>query len=138
MECNVTQSTDPDTVILTGPVRFRWVFCQLEDIRRCRKRNDVTKTLESLPDGLPETYDRILRNIDEKDRDDALKILRFLAFSSRPVTIEEVAEVVAVDLVNLLFDPGERLIHPRETLSICSSLVSFSARGDNDREHTGE
>ena len=83
--------------------------------------------MKSLPKTLDETYDRILRNIDEDYRQDALRILQWLAYSARPLQIEEVAEIVAVDAEQSRFDPENRLRDPRDVLTICSSLVTTAA-----------
>src|SRR5437764_417870 len=89
----------------------------------------LRKTLKSLPKTLDDTYARILLSIDEGYIQDALKILQWLSFSTRPVLIKEVAEVVAVDLERShpRFDPEQRLHEPHDLLVICSSLVTTSS-----------
>ena len=128
-----------EVVILTWLSRFRWVVCQLDILRECFNLKALRTALESLPVGLNETYDQILSKIPKGHKDDALKVLRFLVFSLRPVSIDEVAEVVAVDLHSCQFEPSERLRTPRDLLRICSSLVTISSAettGDYDaREH---
>jgi hypothetical protein len=74
---------------------------------------------------LDATYDHILQNIDEEYIQDALQILQWLAYSARPLRIEELVEVIAVDIEgNPRFDPERRLPEPRDILTICSSLVT--------------
>jgi hypothetical protein len=53
--------------------------------------------LAQLPKDLDGTYDRILGHIQEKDREDAVKLFQWLAFSVRPLKLPELAEVVQVD-----------------------------------------
>lgn len=62
---------------------FRWVDCQLQAIRQCGKKKQLRKTLATLPKDLDEQYRRDLENIDEKDAEDALKLLQWLAFPQR-------------------------------------------------------
>ena len=58
--------------------------------------------------------------------DDAIRILRFLALSARPVLLKEVAEIVAYDLEhNAGFNEELRLHEPHDLLAICSSLVTI-------------
>jgi hypothetical protein len=104
--------------------------CQLDELRTCLKPNDLREALKSLPETLDETYGRILDNINKNKRHskDAFKILQWLAYSARPLRIEEVAEVIAVDIEgDPRFDPENRLREPRDILTICSSLVTITA-----------
>jgi hypothetical protein len=72
-----------------------------------------------------------LTNIKEH-REDAIRILQFLTFSERPLTIKEAVDAIVVDPSrNPQFDPELRLPIPREILKICSSLVSFVTRPAN-------
>jgi ankyrin repeat protein len=109
-------------------------------LRKCLKLDALRKALKSLPKTLDDTYARILCDIDEEYSQDAFKILQWLAYSARPLQIEEVAEVIAVDIKDdPRFDPGNRLREPRDILTICSSLVTTAAsiietRGGNSYE----
>lgn len=113
--------------MLTGHLRFRWVDCQLSEIRKCMKLSSLEKTLGALPTTLDATYDRILTNIDEEYVDDAIRVLQWLAFSARPMTVDEVAETLSICLDDdPRFDPDRRLKDPSDILVICSSLVTVS------------
>lgn len=71
----------------------------------------------------------MLCQIDEDHAEDALKVLQWLAFSARPLALEEVAEATAISMDDLpRFDPENRLRHPTDILAICSSLISVSTR----------
>jgi hypothetical protein len=73
---------------------------------------------------LDETYDRILSNVDEQHSEDAHKVLQWLVFSARPMTLAEVADGLSVDLDNdCLLEPEERLRDPQDILTICSSVT---------------
>lgn len=54
--------------------------------------------LESLPDSLDETYERMLCNIDSDLIDDARRILTLLCFSPTPMCISELIDGIAVDI----------------------------------------
>jgi hypothetical protein len=104
---------------------------QLDSLEYCRIANDIYKRLESLPDGLDETYDRILSKIKDEDRKWAIRVLECLAFSARLMRLEEVDEVVAFNLDSGQFD--QRLPHPLAVLEICSSLITISSGTDEMR-----
>ena len=110
--------------------RFRWVECQLDALRICKRPNDVRQSLKELPRTLDKTYDRILENIPEDDRRDVYSVIQMLAASCRPLTIDEVAEALAVDYENKTFDPiNGRLMDKYEILKFCSSLSPFRESG---------
>lgn len=76
---------------------FRWVACQLEALRGCFTRKELEKALETLPATLEETYERTLAAIEESRRSSICHILRFLCFSARPMRLDEMSEVLAID-----------------------------------------
>ncbi|PVH67502.1 ankyrin, partial [Cadophora sp. DSE1049] len=123
-----------DTLMEGAQGMFRWVVCQLDVLRKCLKLDALRKALKSLPKTLDETYARILLGIDEDYRQDAFRILQWLVYSARPLRIEEIVEVIAIDTEQSRFDPENRLPDPRDLLTICSSLVttiSVTAEGNN-------
>jgi hypothetical protein len=118
--------------------RFRWVVCQLDALRRCRTPAALEKALTCLPKTLYETYDRILLEINEDYRQDALNLLQWLSFSVRTLSLSEAVDILATDPDTengLLFDQNRRLWNPRDVLMICGSLVTITVsdvRQDGD------
>jgi hypothetical protein len=109
--------------------RFRWVALQLDELRRCRSRFQVEKQLGRLPKDLYDSYDRIFCRIDERDQEDALKLLQWLAFSIRPLELDELAEVVTVDFESRdlpWIDCNRRYGDAEDILEVCSGLVSIT------------
>ena len=87
----------------------------------------MRKTLKNLPKTLDDTYDRILAAIPDETWQIARSALMLLTQSIRPLTIEELAEAMVIDLEGECFNPDEhRLTNYRHVLEICSSLVSIS------------
>jgi hypothetical protein len=87
----------------------------------------MTEQLASLPKDLLDTYDRIILCIERVD--DAKRFLQWIAFSARPLSLKEIAEVVVVDFASEdspVYDPERRYNSPRRVLDVCSSLVSES------------
>ena len=106
--------------------RFRWVFCQLEVLRHCFPTN-LRHTLEELPKSLDETYKRVLKDINNANREHAYRLLQCLAVASRPLRVEELAEVLAFDFTGgVPKSISDWRWEDREAavLSACSSLVS--------------
>src|SRR5712675_601718 len=117
------------------PNRFRWVFCQLEVLRHCLP-SSVRRTLNELPESLDETYERVLKEIKKPNRDHAHRLLQCLVVAIRPLRVEELAEVLAVD-----FDDPEGIAKLKPSwrwedeeqalLSSCSSLITIVESGDS-------
>ncbi|KAI1663836.1 hypothetical protein L13192_12233, partial [Pyrenophora tritici-repentis] len=106
---------------------FRWVVCQLDTLAKCLNRAMLRESLTTLPQTLDQTYERILSAINDGYSKYAMRILQWLTFSARPLSVEEIAEVVAIDVArDLAFDRDEVLEDPLEALSICSSLVTIT------------
>ncbi|KAF1939184.1 hypothetical protein EJ02DRAFT_504930 [Clathrospora elynae] len=112
---------------------FRWAVCQLDTLGECRTRASLRKSLATLPPTLEKTYDRILSAISEADSQYAVPILRWLTFSARPLSADEVAEIVAINLEDeARFDPEEVLEDPLDVLNICSSLVTMTTEEEGE------
>ncbi|KAH9039450.1 hypothetical protein EDB83DRAFT_1718302 [Lactarius deliciosus] len=75
---------------------FRWVFCQLEMLRNCLPQN-VRSVLTELPKSLDETYERMLKEIGKVNPHQAHRLLQCLTVATRPLRVEELAEVLALD-----------------------------------------
>jgi ankyrin repeat protein len=108
--------------------RFRWAYCQLETLRNCKVR-DISSTLKGLPKDLNETYERILQGIPDKMRKDAHRIFQWLTVSFRPLRVEELADVFAIDFDEETsgipkFEPSWHESNAEDALlSACSTLV---------------
>lgn len=71
-------------------------------------------------------YERILCEIDKVASEHAVRMLRWLAFSKRPLRVEELAEVAALDAERRpAFIRDEVIADPSDILNICSSLVTI-------------
>jgi ankyrin repeat protein len=114
--------------------------CQLDTLGKCRNRAMLRKALAALPPTLDKTYERILCAIVEEDAEYAVRALLWLAFSDRPLAVDEVAEAIAIDVArDPAFDREEVLEDPLEALEICSSLVTISSDSGNGRvQSTGK
>ena len=113
------------------------MYCQLEALRHCLPPS-VRGILEALPDTLDETYERVLREINKANRDHARRLLQCLTVALRPLRVEELAEVLAIDFDTPShggipqLNPNWRWAdHHQAVLSTCSSLIAIVDDGDS-------
>ncbi|KAF8507548.1 hypothetical protein JB92DRAFT_2680050, partial [Gautieria morchelliformis] len=127
-ELDITDEKVETNLINGAHGMFRWVVCQLDALGKCCTLADIETASQSLPRTLYEMYDKILLNIPEEDRQSALKVLQWLAFSVCAISLAETVEILATNPHTTdpcLFSPNKRLLNPREILTICSSLVTI-------------
>lgn len=111
--------------------RFQYIRFQLEELRELSSISKIRKALLDLPTGLDATYDRILQNINAKFRRQVMNSLKWLAFSRRSLTIEELAELFIIDPdKDIAFDEGARLFSSSVILKYFSGLI-FSEKETN-------
>lgn len=107
----------------------------MDALRKCLKADAVRKALKALPKDLDATYDRILNSIEEDYRAEAFSVLQWLAFSARPMRLEEIAEATSMaGEDHPVFTPEKRLSEPTDVLTICTSLVTLTERKGSHRE----
>jgi len=107
--------------------RFRWVFFQLETLRRCFPPS-IRRLLDELPTTLDKTYERILMEIPEEKWNHAHRLFQCLIVCFRPLRVEELGDVLSVRFDS---DTTADLVtgwRPDDTedaiLSACSSLIA--------------
>ncbi|KFY31884.1 hypothetical protein V493_00710 [Pseudogymnoascus sp. VKM F-4281 (FW-2241)] len=138
-------SNDPDIrdeiekVVIEGAHgMFVWAVSHLDALGKCRTRSSVQSCLQTLPPALDEIYDRILCAITKENSVPALRIIQWLTFSKRLLSLEELSEAVAIDIErDPAFDSSESAIEPQDILHICCGLITktttedrYSSRGD--------
>ena len=72
-----------DTLSRDAGGMFRWVECQLQAVRKCRRPVEVRKVLKTLPRDLHEVYARDLAKVDDNASEDVVRLLEWLAFPQR-------------------------------------------------------
>ena len=95
----------------------------------------MRKKLKSLPKDLEETYARILTEIHEDYREDALTALKWLTFSERPLMLDELVEALLLSPSRQpAYNPDYRLSNPHDIMQILPGLVSISTNTKCSRE----
>jgi hypothetical protein len=90
----------------------------------------VRRTLDELPESLDETYERVLQEIKKPNQDFARRLLSCLVAAIRPLRVEELTEVLAVDYDD---EEGIPRLKPnwrwedqeQALLTSCSSLIAI-------------
>ena len=92
----------------------------------------IQKVLNDLPKTLDETYGRTLLGIDEAKREYAQRLFRSLTVSIRPLRLEELADILAVqfdEAAHPTFNAAWRPENAEEAvMSVCSSLIAIVDR----------
>ncbi|KAK0629269.1 hypothetical protein B0T17DRAFT_486546, partial [Bombardia bombarda] len=114
---------------------FRWADLQIQSLAVQEREKDIRKALKRLPKDLEATYERILKRIESEGKfEEAVAILRWLVFTTRPLTLMEAAEIAAFEVkdsnvlpestdYSVAFSPGNRLLEPSSIQRILSGLV---------------
>ena len=104
------------------------MYCQVVYICGCIPAR-IKHALVDLPETLDETYQRTLREINKADWEFAHRLFQFVAVASRPLRVEELAELLAYDFKAgqiPKFHEGWRIDDPVDAvLSTCSSLLAI-------------
>ena len=104
------------------------MYCQLDNLRRCMP-SSIRKALDELPVTLDGTYERILQGIPKQKSHHARRLFQCMVAAIRPLRVEELAEVLAIDFgpnveANLIED--WRPTNPDDAvLSTCSTLIAI-------------
>ncbi|KAM0164934.1 hypothetical protein ACHAQE_002639 [Botrytis cinerea] len=92
--------------------------------------------LNTLPDTLDETYERILQSVVPLNRQKSLTILRWLCFSGQPLTVREVIEATYIDenIDKLSLTTSKGFISPSDILNLCPGMTNtIVTTGENLR-----
>ena len=88
---------------------------------------DLRKALKTLPIGLDESYSHAMDRIDSQDQDArqlAYRILYWVSYTFRPLTVDELRHALAVEPEESEFDP-ENLAEEGDLIAVCAGLVTM-------------
>ena len=103
-------------------------------LRECLPQS-ARQTLNDLPKTLDETFERILKGIRISDRDLAHRLLQCLSAAVRPLRVEDLAGLLAIDFdgaegaIPKLIDVHQLENPLQNVLSICLSLIMVTGTG---------
>lgn len=123
---------------------FRWADLQLKELEKKHRRKDIEKLLKALPKTLEETYERMLRRIEDIHHTEAVSILRWLMYSKRPLLLIEVNEIAAFDSsmetgpaeddAEISFSPEDRFPNSSEIRNMLSGLITLSSLDESSSD----
>ena len=109
----------------------------MEALRHCFPPN-LRQFLNELPETLDETYERVLKSINKAQKNNAHRLLQCLTVASRPLQVEELAELLAFDFqatssvgLPALKEDWRWDDQEEAVLSTCSSLIAIVWDGDS-------
>ncbi|KAI3337080.1 hypothetical protein HD806DRAFT_542794 [Xylariaceae sp. AK1471] len=111
---------------------FRWAVCQLDVLKRLRGREAIRQALETLPDDIFATYERILKEIPAPEQVFAKTALALLCSDTAQIPTAEI--LVTACLHGVPFrDIGRFTV---DTLKdICGSLISLVGLNKTPQSH---
>ncbi|CAJ0544352.1 Ff.00g035730.m01.CDS01, partial [Fusarium sp. VM40] len=123
--------------------QFQWIKLQEGSLRKGRSKRQLEREIDETPSGLDGLYDREWKRImsmGATDRDRALSLLRWAAFSMRPLTVYEITEAVLMtdDCQEFPFDEMPDSIDKNYVdsmiLDLCGSLIEVRCSPVNEVE----
>lgn len=110
-------------------IRCRFLLVKLHMDSLCSKMTirDLRKALTTLPTGLEESYNHAMDRIDLQDQDPrqlAYRILYWISYAFRPLTVEELRHALGVEPEEPEFDK-ENLIDEGDLIAVCAGLVTM-------------
>ncbi|KAL2066521.1 hypothetical protein VTL71DRAFT_2592 [Oculimacula yallundae] len=114
-----------DGLVKNAQGMFRWVACQIDYLGKLHNSNEKRKALAQLPRDLPQTYDRILREIDESHVELVHKTLQWVISAAKPLPIKALLEALAISEGDSDLD-SQSMTDEETLLECCSSLLKKS------------
>ncbi|KAK1753251.1 hypothetical protein QBC47DRAFT_54387 [Echria macrotheca] len=113
-----------DALLRGAQGMFLWVALQLESLCASKTDEQIRLTLSDLPKDLPQTFSRILRESGELGFDYQQKILELVLVAQRPLTTDELREVLSVVPGDTNWDPSRLLNDVHSALACCGCLIT--------------
>jgi ankyrin repeat protein len=117
--------------ILTRNSRFRLAACLLIDMSRPKLNPNLDTILANLPNELHGIYDRFLETIDTDDLIYVERVLRWIVFSAKPLTLPELEDALAFDFSDPhlhVYDPSKRGNNATILCGFLEGLVIVSSK----------
>jgi len=114
---------------LTHKGRFLLAFLHLELLKTKNDVRSLKEALNSLPEGLNATYDEAMERIRSQNSDDcdlAMKVLYWIHYAFKPLTLEEIQNALAVRPGDHNMDE-EGIPEEERLLSVCAGLVTLQS-----------
>ncbi|CAH0048472.1 unnamed protein product [Clonostachys solani] len=113
-----------DALIKGANGMFLWVALQIDSL--CDEKSDaaIRSALQDLPPDLFSTFDRILQRSRKLAHTYQTRILKTIVAAHRPLTVDEIREVISVEPGNTDWSPDMLVNDIHGVLACCGSLVT--------------
>ncbi|KAF3390137.1 hypothetical protein DPV78_011474 [Talaromyces pinophilus] len=114
-----------DSLMAGSQGMFLWVALQIDILCTMNTDDGIRQALANLPKDLSNTFTRILKKHEPNTKPDQRTILEVIAVAQRPLTSEELREVLSITPGDSTWDPGKLLNDIKSVLACCGSLVTI-------------
>ncbi|KAF5636893.1 ankyrin protein [Fusarium sp. NRRL 25303] len=127
--------------------QFQWVRLQEGSLRKGRSRKQLEREIDATPSGLDSLYDREWNRINSmgaSDKERALSLLQWTAFTLRPLTVYEITEAVLIteDLEEFPFEEMPDCVDQDYVdsmiLELCGSLIEVQHVSSSESTESSE
>ena len=119
-------------VILTSVIlRFLYARLALDRLSRAKTSKQAKALLHELPVDLATLYKNMLQDVPNDERPMVRRVLIWLANSARPLTVEEMADAIALNPDGHRVNPEDQLIDPDEIIWTCSNFLQVVQSPDS-------
>lgn len=91
-----------DEIVTKASGNFQWVTLVVPEVlkmfRKGRSLQSMQANIQRLPSALDEMYGQLLDSIDSEDVEQALRLLQWICFSFKPLSLEELRIVMVIDV----------------------------------------
>ncbi|KAJ5499324.1 NACHT nucleoside triphosphatase [Penicillium expansum] len=112
-----------ETLTMFSQGMFLWVALQIESLCAMETDEAICQALKDLPKGLSETFWRILQRSQKLGHSYQRPILELVTVAQRPLTLDELREVLSVVPGDTKWNPTRLLNNIHSALACCGSLV---------------
>ncbi|KAF4436368.1 hypothetical protein F53441_13284, partial [Fusarium austroafricanum] len=114
---------------------FLWVRCQLDEIAKLKTVKDIREALNSLPEGLYDTYEAILVKIPKGNVRIVRQILQWLVCNVSNLSLAELHESLAIEPDKDHINEEALLESPEDIDELCPGLIVVTAEGKTSLAH---
>ncbi|KAF9063467.1 ankyrin repeat-containing domain protein [Rhodocollybia butyracea] len=107
------------------------VLMDVNALEKCQTPRQIKQVLERLPSTLEELYLHAMLKEHTEHQADAYRLLQWLICAAEPVSVDQVGEILAIDILEQTFDPEDRPLNIEEGLYgiVSSTLIVIETNG---------
>ena len=111
---------------------------QLDELEKCENDREVIIQLKSLPKGLPETYERMLSRLNDKQRSKARHVLTCLALTPEIITLSQIHNSLQIEPDSVHRIASDLKPVPGVIQNSLAGLVAFERKYNSSNPNLGD